>query len=66
MRKRYYSFEEVGPTITVQLKNIVKVTAGKASNGWSCDPYYAEVGITCINCHWCINNCDLPLAYVEP
>ena len=47
MRKRYYSFEEVGPTITVQLnKNIVKVTAGKALNGWSYDPYYDEVGIT--------------------
>ena len=53
MSKCYYSFEEVGPTITVQLnKNIVKVTAGKASNGWRYDRYYEEVGITSINYHW--------------
>ena len=46
MRKRYYLSEEVGPTITVQLnKNVVKVTAGKASNGWRYDPYSEEVGI---------------------
>ena len=44
MKKHWYLSEELGPTVDVQLnKEIVKVSVGKASNGWSYDPYYEQV-----------------------
>ena len=44
MKKRCYTYEELGPTVDVQLnKEIVKISVGKASNGWSYDPYYEQV-----------------------
>ena len=44
MKKRCFTYEELGPTVDVQLnKEIVKVAAGKASNGWRYDPYYEQV-----------------------
>ena len=44
VKKRCYTYEELGPTVDVQLnKEIVKISVGKASNGWSYDPYYEQV-----------------------
>ena len=44
VKQRWYLSEELGPTVDVQLnKEIVKISAGKASNGWSYDPYHEQV-----------------------
>ena len=44
VKKHWYLSKELGPTVDVQLnKEIVKVSAGKVSNGWSYDPYYEQV-----------------------
>ena len=50
MKKRCYTYEELGPTADVQLnKEIIKISAGKASNGWSYDPYFEQVATS--HCH---------------